>query len=565
MSDSENDNNIVEIIDLADGINSNVLTEFLNHLQQHYVENGNGNGNENEVVHVDNDDDDNDREDNDVDEDENEEGIPQQMNGFQQILNEILHQHQGLEISIADEYITNNANDVPFCKRFIQRYWMKKDETILEEEDIIDKLCENYDVIYTNLVSLFAVPELTNFLMFMTKTENKEKFHATIKKLSVEMVTNNKKEVTISSIIQRQIDKAFTLDANLFKMLYYSLLEACPNFIINVDLLLVSLSGFIALRKYPIHIISTFGHHKMLRELLIKKPTNLAVTQKIFTENKELCDKYQKNMEHHIMYLLQCDFANLVNIYYTIYRISTGNYFYTDVNEFNSKNVYSIHDYDIYTLNMNRLNRFKKRILDIFRDEDIFLDIFRDLNISRYRHTVPDMYIAEACGLKPNEILDFNGRLLWLTLCPKYPPSCVLEALNICNKNGNIKHDDSIENEIKRIYSERIRFEYSIKTQRIRRYYKFKTTDLHAEPQKLSLSKIDMCCICFRNDFTTKETNMVILQNCGHFFCNECITPWLQSKSNCPMCRTTQTKRSRRLIITQDDTKTNIKRKKNKE
>jgi len=62
---------------------------------------------------------------------------------------------------------------------------------------------------------------------------------------------------------------------------------------------------------------------------------------------------------------------------------------------------------------------------------------------------------------------------------------------------------------------------------------KFQTipNDSEPEPIDISLSQILSCSIC---------TEIILLPRrieCGHYFCNECITAWLQVNSSCPLCR----------------------------
>ena len=44
------------------------------------------------------------------------------------------------------------------------------------------------------------------------------------------------------------------------------------------------------------------------------------------------------------------------------------------------------------------------------------------------------------------------------------------------------------------------------------------------------MSQSDLCSICYDStiDYTT---------DCNHDFCNQCITNWLLSNNNCPLCR----------------------------
>lgn len=393
------------------------------------------------------------------------------------------------------------------------------------------------------MVAKFAITELTSMISFMTNDTNKQKFHNVLQVLNTKKILDDQGEQTISTIIQSQLEKCFVLNAHLFEILMNTCQEAIPDFVLNIDLCMMSLIGFLSQRSLPVVLVHGFDHAKTLRNLFSSSKDSIGVTQSIYSSESDICEIYNRKMDNTITTLLKYDFASLVNVYYSIYKLFTDRYFYEDTQLFNEKQVYSMFDFELYTLDMNRINRFKKRGIDICKDEELFVSIFRNLNISRYRKSVPDMYIADACGLSQNELLDFNARIIWITICPQYPPSCVLEALYMCHKTGNISNDSCILNEVKRIYAERISTEYSIMMQRTRRFYKFKTVD-DCDPKEMKAEDVSMCCICFKDEFT-EDDSLVLLQDCEHVFCCECITPWLQSKSNCPMCRKTQTKRSR--------------------
>ena len=44
------------------------------------------------------------------------------------------------------------------------------------------------------------------------------------------------------------------------------------------------------------------------------------------------------------------------------------------------------------------------------------------------------------------------------------------------------------------------------------------------------MSQSDLCSICY-------DTTIDYTTDCNHDFCNQCITNWLLSNNNCPLCR----------------------------
>ena len=52
-------------------------------------------------------------------------------------------------------------------------------------------------------------------------------------------------------------------------------------------------------------------------------------------------------------------------------------------------------------------------------------------------------------------------------------------------------------------------------------------------PEKKELIELE-CNICYEK---VDNKNIIILMNCGHHFCMNCINNWIITKPNCPMCR----------------------------
>ena len=44
------------------------------------------------------------------------------------------------------------------------------------------------------------------------------------------------------------------------------------------------------------------------------------------------------------------------------------------------------------------------------------------------------------------------------------------------------------------------------------------------------MTELETCSICY-------ESNVDFLTTCNHKFCNSCITSWLLTNNNCPLCR----------------------------
>jgi hypothetical protein len=52
------------------------------------------------------------------------------------------------------------------------------------------------------------------------------------------------------------------------------------------------------------------------------------------------------------------------------------------------------------------------------------------------------------------------------------------------------------------------------------------------------------CNICYEK---VDNTNIIILMNCGHHYCMNCINNWIITKPNCPMCRKEVTSLEKRI------------------
>lgn len=53
----------------------------------------------------------------------------------------------------------------------------------------------------------------------------------------------------------------------------------------------------------------------------------------------------------------------------------------------------------------------------------------------------------------------------------------------------------------------------------------------------INIDNTSECSICIELLSSKNKKNIVSLVQCGHKFCRQCITKWLRSNNNCPLCK----------------------------
>ena len=80
----------------------------------------------------------------------------------------------------------------------------------------------------------------------------------------------------------------------------------------------------------------------------------------------------------------------------------------------------------------------------------------------------------------------------------------------------------------------------------INKSFSVTTSPLHNKNKKFFFNKVDECCICL-NPLDSKKT--IKMSGCQHEIHIVCAKGWLYEKSECPLCRNSQSRLKKRLNI----------------